>query len=109
MNALTNFDDVAGIANGILFSNPHLVSRLRRTAENLNHYEIAAHLCNAITSAADAAHARSYEEEYLLEASAETIADYEYYHDLAAAWSVIATEHQLSSLDTILTNDGSVH
>ncbi|EAT07474.1 hypothetical protein SKA58_19625 [Sphingomonas sp. SKA58] len=109
MNALHQFEDVAGIANGIGITNPHLLNRIRATAANLDHYEIAAHLNNAIGNAADAAHARSYEEEYLLEASAETITDYEYYHELAAAWSVVATEHQLTSLETILANDGSVH
>lgn len=109
MNALTSFADVAGIGHGILFTNPHLVNRLRGIAENLNHYEIAAHLGNAITSANDADHARSYEEAYLLEASPETIADCEYYNELAAAWSIVATEHHLTSLETILTNDGSVH
>ena len=109
MNALTSFTDVAGISHGILYSNPHLVSRIRKQAENLDHYEIAAHLGNAISGAADAAHARSYEEDYLMDASPETIADYEYFHDLAAAWSIVATEHQLTSLETIFANDGSVH
>ena len=59
--------------------------------------------------AADAAHVRAFEEAQFGEASADAIVDSEYYDDLAAAWSLVAGEHQLISPDAIFAHDGSVH
>ena len=59
--------------------------------------------------AADAAHVRAFEQAQFGEASADAIVDSEYYDDLAAAWSLVAGEHQLISPDAIFAHDGSVH
>src|SRR3546814_10120282 len=72
-----------------------MVARIRRVADTLNRYEIAARLADAITDAADAVHTRAFEEAQFGEASADAIVDCEYYDDLAAAWSLVASEHQL--------------
>ncbi|WP_328281601.1 hypothetical protein [Sphingobium sp.] len=106
---LASYDDIAGIAHGIEITNPSMVARIRRAAETLNAYEIAARLGQAITEAADAAHIRAFETEQFGEASADAIVDCEYYDELAAAWSLIAAEHQLISPDILLAHDGSVH
>ena len=71
--------------------------------------QIAARLADAITDAADAAHTRAFEEAQFGEASADAIVDCEYYDDLAAAWSLVASEHQLINPDAIFAHDGSVH
>ena len=42
-------------------------------------------------------------------ASADAIVDCEYQDELAAAWSLVAAEHQLISPETIIAHDGSVH
>lgn len=104
-----SFDEIAGVAYGIEFTNPGMVDRIRRAADALNRYEIAARLAQAITEAADAAHTRAFEEAQFGEASADAIVDQEYYDDLAATWSLVASEHQLISLDAIFSHDGSVH
>lgn len=106
---LASFDEIAGVAHGIEVTNPWLVARIRRAAENLNAYEIAARLGQVITEAADAAHARAFEEAEFGEASADAIVDCEYYDELAATWSLVAAEHQLITPETILAHDGSVH
>ena len=106
---LASFDEIAGIAHGIEITNPAMVARIRDAADSLNRYEISARLANAITEAADAAHARAFEEAQFGEASADAIVDCEYYDDLAATWSLIAGEHQLVSLEALYTQDGSVH
>lgn len=106
---LASFDEIAGIAHGIEITNPAMVARIRNAADSLNRYEISARLANAITEAADAAHARAFEESQFGEASADAIVDCEYYDELAAAWSLVASEHQLISANAIFSHDGSVH
>jgi len=109
MFTLTSFDEIAGIAHGVETTNPAMVARIRRAADTLSRYEIAARLADAITEAADAAHVRAFEEAQFGQASADAIVDCEYYDDLAATWSLIAGEHQLVSLEALYTQDGSVH
>ena len=109
MFTLASFDEIAGVAHGVEITNPAMVARIRRAAEALNRYEIAARLAQAITEAADAAHTRAFEEAQFGEASADAIVDQEYYDDLAATWSLVASEHQLISPDAIFSHDGSVH
>lgn len=109
MFTLTSFDEIAGIAHGIETTNPCMVERIRRAADSLNRHEIAARLADAITEANDAGHVRAFEEAQFGEASADAIVDCEYYDDLAAAWSLIASEHQLVSPHVLLAHDGSVH
>ncbi len=106
---LASFDEIAGVAHGIEVTNPNMVARIRRAADSLNRYEIAARLGRAITEAADAAHLRDFEEAEFGEASADAIVDCEYQDELAAAWSLVAAEHQLISPETIIAHDGSVH
>ena len=103
------FDAIPDIVDGIELDNPAMVARIRRVADKLSHYEISAHLANAITGAADAAHARAWEESHFGEASADAIVDAEYYDELAAAWSLVAAEHQLIAPDIILVLGGSMH
>src|SRR3546814_12983409 len=71
------FDAMPDIVDGIELDNPAMVARIRRAADKLSHYEISAHLANAITGAADAAHARTWEESNFGEASADAIVDAE--------------------------------
>lgn len=106
---LASFDEIAGIGHSIEITNPAMVARIRRAADTLNRYEIAARLADAITEAADAAHTRAFEEAQFGEASADAIVDCEYYDDLAATWSLVASEHQLINPDAIFAHDGSVH
>ena len=93
------FHAMPDIVDGIELDNPAMVARIRRAADKLSHYEISAHLANAITGAADAAHARAWEESNFGEASADAIVDAEYHDELAAAWSLVAAEHQLIGPD----------
>jgi hypothetical protein len=103
MYSFTSFREIAGIPHGIDITNPGMVARIRRAADSLSPYEIAAHLADAVRQAADAAHARAYEEALLGEASADAIVDAEYHDELVAAWSLVASEHQLYSVETLLT------
>lgn len=105
----SNFDDVACITNGIAVTNPSMVTRIRNQASNLSEYEIAAHLGNAIASAADAGHNLAWEECQYGESRAETLVDQEYFEELAAAWSLVASEHHLDSLDGLFAEDALVH
>ncbi|WP_337847788.1 hypothetical protein [Sphingomonas sp.] len=109
MFPFANFAEIAGVSHGIEAINPAMVARIRRAADNLTPYEISARLAGAITEATDAGHTRAWEEAQFGEASADAIVDCEYYDDLAAAWSLVAGEHQLFSPETILAYDGSVH
>ena len=102
-------DAMPDIVGGIELDNPAMVARIRRAADKLSHYEISAHLANAITGAADAAHARAWEESNFGEASADAIVDAEYHDELAAAWSLVAAEHQLIGPDIYLALGGSMH
>jgi hypothetical protein len=106
---LASFDEIAGAAHGIEVTNPSMVARIRRAADSLNPYEIAARLAQAITEAADAAHTRDFEQAQFGEASADAIVDCEYYDELAAAWSLVTAEHQLITPEIIIAHDGSVH
>src|SRR3546814_13881235 len=83
MFTLASFDEIAGIGHSIEITNPAMVARIRRVADTLNRYEIAARLADAITDAADAAHTRAFEEAQFGEASADAIVHCEYYDDLA--------------------------
>lgn len=103
------FDAMPDIVDGIELNNPAMVERVRRAAEKLSPYEISAHLANAITSAADAAHTRAWEETHYGEASADAIVDAEYHDELAAAWSLIAAEHHLLAPDIYFALNGSMH
>src|SRR3546814_18010440 len=76
-----------------------MVDRIRRAADRLNRYEIAARLAQAISEAADAAHVRALEQAQFGEAGADAIVDSEYYDDLAAAWLLVAGAHQLIRLE----------
>ncbi|KKW90508.1 hypothetical protein [Sphingobium chungbukense] len=109
MFQLTSFEEIAGVTHGIEVLNPSLVARIRRAADQLNRHEIAAHLADAILEAADAAHIRSFEEAQFGEASADAVVDCEYHDELAAAWSLVAAEHQLVSPDLLFGLDGLVH
>ena len=71
MFTLTSFNDIAGIAHGIETTNPCMVERIRRAADNMGRHEIAARLGQAITEATDAAHARDFEQAQFGEASAD--------------------------------------
>src|SRR3546814_8991475 len=73
------FDAIPDIVDGIEISNPAMVERIRLAAGKLSHYEISAHVANAVTGAADAAHARAWEESHFGEASADAIVDAEYH------------------------------
>jgi hypothetical protein len=105
----SNFDDVACITNGITVTNPAMVARIRSQAEHLSDYEIAAHLSNAIASSTDAAHAFAWEQSQLGEASAETLVDAEYFEELVAAWSRIASERGIDGLDGLLIDVVALH
>ena len=105
----SNFDDVACITTGIAITNPCLVNRIRNQAADLSDYEIAAHLANAIASATDAGHSLAWEASQYGEGSAETLVDHEYFEDLVAAWSLVATNREIDSLDGLLTEAVSVH
>jgi hypothetical protein len=105
----SNFDDVACITNGITVTNPAMVARIRGHAARLCDYEIAAQLGNAIASSNDATHARAWEESHFGEAHAETQVDAEYFEDLVAAWSLVATEREIDGLDGLLSDDTSFH
>jgi len=105
----SNFDDVACIACGITITNPAMVARLRNQAHHLSASEIAAHLAGAIANATDAAHALAWEEAQFGEGRPETQVDQEYFEELVAAWSIIATEHQIASLDACLLEAASIH
>src|SRR3546814_16649908 len=95
-------DAMPDIVDGIELDNPAMVARIRRAADKLSHYEISAHLANAITGAADAAHARTWEASNFGEASADALVDAEYHDALAAAWSLVAAEHQRRAPDISL-------
>lgn len=103
------FDDIACITCGVTVTNPAMVARIRTQSATMPDHEIAAHLGNAIASANDAIHARAWEDAELGEPSAETLVDAEYYEDLVAAWSLIASERQIDSLDGLLLEAVSVH
>ncbi len=91
MLAIHTFETAIG-QHQIEFTNPAIVARIRRMAETMTPHEIA------ILEAADAAHLRSFEEASFGEASADAIVDAEYSDDLAAAWSLVATEWQIVDL-----------
>ena len=105
---ISNFDDVACITTGIAINNPAMVARLRAQAHHLPASDIAAHLAGAIANATNAAHARAWEEDQFGEARPETQVDHEYFEELVAAWSLIASEHQITSLDALL-EEISIH
>lgn len=54
-------------------------------------------------------HVRAWEESNFGEASADAIVDAEYHDELAAAWSLVAAEHQLIGPDIYLALGGSMH
>jgi hypothetical protein len=86
-----------------------MVARIRAQSVAMSDYEIAAHLGNAIASSTDATHALAWEQSQLGEASAETLVDAEYFEELVAAWSLIASERGIDSLDGLLIDVVAVH
>jgi len=109
MQIISAFDDIACVSTGITLTNPAMVARIQIQSAPMTDYEIAAHLANAIASATDAAHARAWEESQFGEARAETLVDHEYFEDLVAAWSMVATQREIDSLDGMLTDTAVVH
>ena len=109
MQIISAFDDIAFVTTGITVTNPAMVARIQIQSAPMTDYEIAAHLANAIASATDAGHARAWEESQFGEAHAETLVDHEYFEDLVAAWSMVATQREIDSLDGLLTEAVSVH
>lgn len=109
MQIISAFDDIAFAATGITVTNPAMVARIQIQSAPMTNYEIAAHLANAIANATDAAHARAWEESQFGEARAETLVDHEYFEDLVAAWSMVAIQREIDSLDGLLTEAVSVH
>src|SRR3546814_16992180 len=89
------FDAIPDIVDGIEISNPAMVERIRLADGKLSHYEIYAHVANAVTGSADAAHARAWEESHFGEASADAIVYDEYHDEIAAAWVLVADDPQL--------------
>jgi hypothetical protein len=109
MQIISAFDDIAFATSGITVTNPAMVARIQIQSAPMSDYDIAAHLANAIASATDAAHARACEESQFGECRAETLVDHEYFEDLVAAWSMVATQREIDSLDGLLTDAASVH
>jgi len=109
MQIISAFDDFAASTAGIAITNPAMVARIQLQSATMSDYEITAHLANAIASATDAAHARAWEESQFGEASAETLVDHEYFEDLVAAWTLVATERAIDSFDALLNEAASVH
>jgi hypothetical protein len=103
------FDEFACVSCGITVTNPAMVARIRAQAAKMSDYEIAAHLGNAIASSTDAAHAFAWEQSQFGEASAETLVDAEYFEELVATWSLIASERGIDSLDGLLIEVVAVH
>src|SRR3546814_15658632 len=79
MFTLASFDEIAGIGHSIEITNPAMVARIRRVADPLNRYEIAARLADAITNSADAAQTRAFAEAQFGEASPGQIANSDSY------------------------------
>jgi hypothetical protein len=102
MFAFSQIEDfsLAGIGNDSL--NPAMVGRIRRLADGLNGHEIAACLADAIRAAADAAHACDWQESCYGEASPDAQVDREYHDELAAAWSLVASENQMLDVSVLV-------
>lgn len=109
MFAFAQFDEMSGHSQDIDIVNPAMVNRLRAQADNLDRYQIAAQLSDAVAAAADAARTCRWQAQASGEASPDAIVDQEYYDDLVSAWTLIAAENQLMNLDTLFAYDGSVH
>ena len=109
MQIFSVFDDIACTATGIIVTNPAMVARIQIQSAPMTDYEIAAHLANAIASATDAGHVRAWEESQFGEARADTLVDAEYFEDLVSAWSLVANEREIDSLDGLLNAEMSVH
>jgi len=109
MQIISAIDDITASTAGIAITNPAMVARIQLQSATMSDYEIAAHLANAIASATDAAHARAWEESQFGEARADTLVDHEYFEDLVAAWTLVATERAIDSFDTLLIDTASVH
>ncbi len=106
---ISNFDDVACIITGITVTNPAMVDRIRRQAFIHSDQEITAHLANAIANASDAGHAHAWEESNFGQAAPETQVDLEYYQDLVTAWSLVASERGIETLDALHCADHLAH
>lgn len=106
---ISNFDDVACIITGATATNPTMVNRIRRQALIHADQEITAHLANAIANASDAAHAHAWEENNFGQAVPETQVDLEYYQELVSAWSLVASERGIETLDARQFADHLVH
>ena len=98
---ISNFDDVACIITGITVTNSAMVNRICKQALIQTDQEVTAHLANAITNASDSAHAHAWEESNYGFAAPETQVDLEYYQDLVSAWSLVASERGIETLDAL--------
>ena len=106
---ISNFDDVTCIITDFTVTNPAMVDRIRRQALNQSDQEVIAHLANAIANASDAAHAHDWEMGNYGQAAPETQVDLEYYQDLVSAWSMVAAERGIETLDALHFADNLVH
>src|SRR3546814_14775900 len=106
MFTLASFDEIAGIGHSIEITNPAMVARIRRVADTLNRYEIAARLADAITDAADAAPTRAFEDAQFGAASAAAIVYCAYYAHLAAARSLVPRDPPLTTPHPIFPHHG---
>ena len=106
---ISNFDDVACIITGVTVTNPALVIRIRKQAQNLTAQEIAANLCAAIGNASDAANSNEWEESNYGQAAPESQVDLEYYQDLVSAWSLVASERGIETIDARHFADYFIH
>ena len=77
----------------------NLITRLRNAAETMSNIQIGNLLVCSIQNALDAQHCRDAEIAYGNPVSDDTAADVEYYTELACAWSVIARERGIDSLE----------
>ena len=109
MLQISSFDDVACIITGITVTNPAMVDRIRKQAMIHSDQEITAHLTNAIANALDAAHAHAWEENNYGQAAPETQVDREYCQDRVSAWSLVASERRIETLDAPHFADHLIH
>ena len=99
---------LVGMAIGAVGISP-FADRIRKQAMIHSDQEITAHLTIAIANASDAAHAHAWEVNNYGQAAPETQVDREYYQDLVSAWSMVAAECGIDTLDALHFADNLVH
>ena len=77
----------------------NLITRLRNAAETMSNIQLGNLLVCPIQHALDAQHSCDAEIASGNPVSDDTAADVEYYTELACAWSVVAREHGIDSLE----------